>query len=228
MVEALPEARAPALFPEEDLLPISALQHFLYCPRQCALIHLEQLWSENRFTAEGRILHAATDQGRSQRSGDTLRQTAMPVRSLALGLTGVVDAVEFQGPDRTPFLVEFKRGSSKHEHWDRLQLCAQALCLEEMLGRPVPQGALFYGKTRRREPVDFDAPLRALVAKTVRELRALLQEGRTPPPAPPARCKRCSLAELCRPEATRRRLRVADYLRQGLQAEAESEGGAQT
>lgn len=224
MVEPTPLPSAPAPFAEEDLLPVSALQHFLYCPRQCALIHLEQLWSENRYTAEGRILHAVTDQGRSERCGDTLRQTAVPVRSLVLGLTGVVDAVEFQGPERTPFIVEFKRGSSKRENWDRVQLCAQALCLEEMLERPVPRGAIFYGKTRRREQVDFDEALRQLVAKTVKELRAMLQEGRTPPPAPPAQCKRCSLATLCRPEAARRRLRVADYLRQGLLAEGEAEG----
>lgn len=201
------------MFAEDELLPLSALQHMLYCPRQCALIHLEQIWVENRYTAEGRILHAVADKGGTRRRKDELRQSGLPVRSLELGLTGVVDVVEFHGEGRVPFPVEFKRGKPKKNACDRVQLCAQALCLEEMLARPVPEGALFYGKPRRRMEVAFDAELRSLTRRTAAAVHALLRSGETPPPAKPATCARCSLAPQCRPEAARKRGSVAEYIR---------------
>lgn len=208
-------------YPESQLLPISALQHMLYCPRQCALIHVEQVWVENRFTAEGRVLHAVADQGRRSQRGGQGRETGVPVRSLELGLTGVADVVEFHpsaahGAPRTHFPVEFKRGKPKKDDADRVQLCAQGMCLEEMLGVEVPGGALFFGKNRRREDVEFDARLRDLVRRVTADFRELLELGATPPPAPPKKCARCSLLGPCRPDAARKRLSVGEYIRNSL------------
>lgn len=204
------------MFTEDDLLPISALQHMRYCPRQCALIHLEQVWVENRYTAEGRLLHATVDEGGSSMRGGVLRQTSVPVRSLELGLTGVVDVVEFHGEGRIPFPVEFKRGKPKANNCDRVQLCAQAMCLEESCSQDVPEGALFYGKNRRRELVLFQQELREFVRATARDIHEMLASKKTPPPAPPGQCARCSMKDVCRPEAARKRQSVAAYISQGL------------
>jgi CRISPR-associated exonuclease Cas4 len=206
---------------EADLIPLSALQHYLYCPRQCALIHVERLWAENLFTAEGRILHE-----RSEKPGQYLSPpargrgpkrviTAMPIRSLALGVAGVADVVELgrDGDAWQPYPVEYKRGAPKSHRADEVQLCAQALCLEEMFDTEVPEGALFYGKTRRRKPVAFDAELRRLTRVAAAETRALLASGRTPAPVyEAARCRQCSLAELCWPKRLSRRLSVAAWI----------------
>ena len=130
---------------ELDPIPISALQHHLYCPRQCALIHLEQLWAENTQTAQGRVLHERVDAGRMQRRAGVRSVSALPLSHAALGLTGVADVVEFRAHDggEQAFPVEYKRGRPKAHRADEVQLCAQALCLEAMLGQPVPHGALF-------------------------------------------------------------------------------------
>ena len=143
------------LFAEDDLIMVSALQHYLFCPRQCALIHLEQQWLENRLTAEGRILHERVHtSGRESRR--TLRvEYDVPIRSLRFGLVGFADVVEFHRQEDgswQPLPVEYTRGRPKRDDSDRVQLCAQALCLEEMLGCTVPQGALYYGEKRRRPP----------------------------------------------------------------------------
>jgi CRISPR-associated exonuclease Cas4 len=138
---------------DDNPIPISAIQHAVYCLRQAALIHIERLWEENRFTAEGRVLHAATQEPGGRYSRGVRRISAMPLASRRLGLAGVADVVEFhrtsQG-EETPYPVEYKRGKPKAHRADEAQLCAQALCLEEMTGRTVPEGALFYGETRRR------------------------------------------------------------------------------
>lgn len=191
---------------EMDPIPLSAVQHAVYCLRQAALIHLERLWAENRFTAEGDVLHAVADKGGSRRARGLRRVLSLPLASARLNLTGVADLVEFQG--LVPFPVEYKRGKPKLHRADEVQLCAQALCLEEMTGQPVPEGALFYAQTKRRVVVPFDAPLRALTEATVADLAAVLASRQTPPPTPhKTRCRACSLLELCRPEIVARPVR---------------------
>ncbi len=183
---------------EDALVPISALQHFLFCPRQCALIHIEQLWAEDVATAEGRLLHERVDAGGGATRAGVRVARGLALRSFTLGVMGKADVVEFQ--EGTPFPVEYKRGRPKAHRADEVQLCAQALCLEEMLGVSVPDGALFYGQTRRRMAVAFDPVLRALTATVARETAAMLRAGITPPPVwREGACTRCSLIDLCQP-----------------------------
>ena len=192
-------------------IPISALQHAVYCLRQAALIHLERLWAENRFTAEGDVLHADADKGGSRRARGARRVMSLPLASARLNLTGTADLVEFApGPNgEVAFPVEYKRGKPKLHRADEVQLCAQALCLEEMTGRPVPQGALFYAQTKRRLTVPFDPDLRRLTESTVAELAEVFATQITPPPTPhKSRCRACSLLDLCRPEAVARPVRA--------------------
>ncbi|WP_415519740.1 MAG: CRISPR-associated protein Cas4 [Desulfovibrio aminophilus] len=200
------------MYPEDGLLPLSALQHLLFCPRQCALIHVERQWEENRFTAEGRVAHEKVHEAGSETRGGRRIVSGLPLRSLRLGLSGQADVVEFEA-DGAPFPVEHKRGRAKEEDWDRVQLCAQALCLEEMTGRTVERGALFYGKTRRREGVVFDADLRRRTEETAARLHELVESGRTPSPEPSGRCRNCSLASVCLPGARRS---VEPYLRKAF------------
>ncbi|TRW97921.1 CRISPR-associated protein Cas4 [Paracoccus sp. M683] len=187
------------------------MQHAVYCLRQAALIHLERVWAENRFTAEGDVLHAVADKGGSRKARGMRRVLSLPLVSARLNLTGVADLVEFApGPDgETVFPIEYKRGKPKLHRADEVQLCAQALCLEEMTGQPVRQGALFYAQTKRRLTVPFDADLRALTESTVAELALVLGSGVTPAPTPHrSRCRACSLAELCRPDMVGRPVRA--------------------
>ena len=185
-----------------ESLPLSALQHWLFCPRQCALIHVERLWEENRLTAEGRILHERADEGLPESREGIRVLRSVHVASDRLGVHGVADVVEMQGP--APFPVEYKRGRPKAHRADEVQLCAQAVCLEEMTGQDVPQGALFYGARRRRVVVAFDAELRNLTACVATEARAAMAGGTLPPPVYEAgRCEACSLMALCRPQARR-------------------------
>ena len=192
------------MYAESDLIPLSALQHYLYCPRQCALIHLEQIWTENAYTAEGRVLHEEADSGKTETRGDVKTVTGLLLRSLVLGLSGKADVVEFHRRDGIwhPYPVEYKRGRPKKHDADRVQLCAQAVCLEEMLAVPVPEGALFYGKTRRRQLVPFDAPLREAVRQAALGVHELLHRNHTPPPVADERCTACSLLHECLPEGT--------------------------
>jgi CRISPR-associated exonuclease Cas4 len=202
-------------FSEDDLIPLSALQHYLYCPRQCALIHVERQWAENLFTAEGRILHERNEKPGRDFRGNVRIVTAMPIRSLALGVAGIADVVELHrvGSTWKPYPVEYKRGAPKAHRADEVQLCAQALCLEEMFGTAIDEGALFYGKTRRRMPVAFDAELRRLTQIAAAETRSLIASGRTPAPIyEAARCRGCSLAELCWPKRLSRRASVAAWI----------------
>jgi CRISPR-associated exonuclease Cas4 len=190
------------VFAEDDLLPLSALQHLLFCERQAALIHLEGQWLENRFTAEGRVLHERPDTGRGEERKGVRIARGLPLRSLRLGLVGRADVVEFHrlGEGRQRVVpIEYKRGRPKAGHCDEVQLCAQALCLEEMLDLEVPVGALFYGKRRRRTEVRFDAELRARTEAAVRRLRQILESRETPPPVADERCKSCSLRPVCLP-----------------------------
>jgi CRISPR-associated exonuclease Cas4 len=208
-------------FTEDDLLPLSALQHLLFCERQCALIHIEQAWTENQFTAEGRIMHERVDAPHSESRGDVRTSTGVALRSLRLGLVGKADVVEFhrrKAPGQKgevfwqPFPVEYKRGRPKSQDWDKVQLCAQALCLEEMLGVAVKEGALFYGKTRRRVNVAFDSALLAKTQETAARLHDLIQQRRTPPPVYSAACENCSFLAACLPQALGRGRSVQNYL----------------
>ncbi|MCR6630687.1 MAG: CRISPR-associated protein Cas4 [Magnetospirillum sp.] len=203
---------------DDDLIPLSALQHWLVCPRQCALIHLEQQWQDNRLTAEGNVLHQAVDQAGSESRHGVRRVTGLPLRSVRLGLSGRADVVEFRpDPDggEVPYPIEHKRGREKPDDRDKVQLCAQAMCLEEALGVPVPEGSLFYAATRRRQLVGFDDGLRRRVKEAATAIRAMLESGRTPPPVVIAACKGCSLADLCLP-ANLSTASVARYFAKGL------------
>lgn len=200
---------------EDDLfVPISALQHQLFCPRQCALIHVERQWLEDGATAEGRILHERVDGGGRERRAGMRTVRGLALRSLAYGLTGKADAVELYGraPDWRPYPVEYKRGRPKAHRADEVQLCAQALCLEEMFGCAVPEGALFYGATHRRTIVAIDADLRAVTLETAGAVRAMMTSGHTPPPVEMPACRRCSLEPLCRPHAIAARPAVGRWL----------------
>ena len=190
-----------------DSLPLSALQHLLFCERQCALIHVERLWEENRFTAEGRVLHEKVDEGRGESRPGVRITRSLQLRSEVLGLHGVADVVELHRlPDGgwLPFPVEYKRGKPKAHDADLVQLCAQAMCLEEGFGTPVPQGAMFYGQTRRRLDVIFDEGLRELTRRTAARLHKLIESGVTPRAVREKKCEACSLLEVCLPEAMSR------------------------
>ncbi len=188
------------MYPEDDLLPLSALQHLAFCERQWGLIHLEQQWNENRLTAEGRLLHENADSETTEIRDGVRTCRGLRVRSLKYGIAGRADVVEF-GPDG-PRPVEYKRGKPKKDDIDEVQLCAQALCLEEMLGVSIPEGSLFYGEPRRRTPVIFDQTLRQRVEILIRRLHELTRAALTPHPVYAPKCRSCSLLEVCGPKAT--------------------------
>ena len=184
---------------DEDALPISGLQHLAFCPRQWALIHLEQVWVENIRTAEGRLLHERADlPGESRRiSVRTVR--GMWLRSERLRLTGRADIVEFRP---APYPVEYKRGKSKPNDCDTVQLCAQALCLEEMLQTAIDVGAIFYGSPRRRLEIEFTPQLRSRTEDLAATMHRLYRSGVTPAATPGSHCRSCSLVDVCLPQAT--------------------------
>lgn len=200
----------------DDAIPISSLQHYLYCPRQCALIHVEQQWIESRDTAEGRLLHERTDKpGRTTRRNVRI-VTALPIANAELGIAGVADVVEFHNTSEgeRAYAVEYKRGRPKAHRADEVQLCAQVLCLEAMFGQTIPEGAIFYGKIRRRKLVKMDAELRRITLETIKQVRTQLRNGHTPPPAYEHRkCHSCSLLEICQPRLLSTGVSVADWLK---------------
>ena len=200
---------------EDELIAISALSHYSYCPRRCALIHIEQVWTENRFTAEGRIMHERVHEEGGESRGGIRIERGVPLRSLCLGLIGKADVVEFHcRPDGSwlPFPVEYKRGKPKVDDCDKVQLCAQAICLEEMLSVVIPAGAIFYGQTRRRLDVVFNEALRRETEETARQSHELIASGRTPPPVYEKRCQSCSLVAECLPKTIQKRRSVKSYL----------------
>ena len=204
------------MYSEDDLLMLSSLQHFMYCERQCALIHIEQIWSENLFTAEGRIMHDKADSNKFESRGNVRIDYGVPMRSLRLGLIGKADVVEFhkQGDKWIPFPVEYKRGKPKIDDCDKVQLCAQAICLEEMLNVEIPEGALFYGQTHHRHDVIFDKALRLEVEDAAKKVHALIESGITPKAEYSKKCKKCSLVELCLPKASNK---ASDYLMKAME-----------
>ncbi|MDX2270808.1 MAG: CRISPR-associated protein Cas4 [Cyanobacteriota bacterium] len=184
---------------EDDRIPVSALQHMAFCPRQCALIHIEQVWEENLYTLRGQRVHERVHEPDIQTEDGIRIERAMPLWSQKLGLTGVADVVEFSETG-IPYPVEYKSGAKKAREADEIQLCAQALCLEEMLGIPVHKGAIYHAASKRRREVDLgDLKLRQLVFQTILDVRALLSSNRVPPPVADARCPDCSLVDLCMP-----------------------------
>ncbi|MFN3868632.1 MAG: CRISPR-associated protein Cas4 [Hyphomicrobiaceae bacterium] len=208
---------------DDDLVALSVLQHYLYCPRQCALIHIEQAWSENRFTAEGRVLHEATSEiGTEMRRGIRV-VSSMPVVSRRLGVAGIADLVEMhRATDDSwrPFPVEYKRGKPKAHRADDVQLCAQAMALEEMFEVAIAHGALFYGETRRRLPVTFDEALRQLTRDVATAARGMIAAGKTPTPRYEKRkCSNCSLVELCQPRRIERPEPVSAWLSRQISME---------
>ncbi len=200
---------------DDNLLPLSALQHLLYCPRQCALIHNEQLWAENVLTVEGKQLHEKADHGRGETRPGVRIARGLMIKSERYRLIGKADVVEFYDDGRV-MPVEYKRGRPKIHEADRVQLCAQGLCLEDMLNVVVEGGAIFYGQTRRRLAVPFDEPLRATTLDTIRRLQELIDSGVTPRAEYDAgKCDRCSLVNLCLP---RQRASASEYLNRQLAA----------
>lgn len=209
------------MFDDDALLPISALQHYLFCPRQCALIHLEQVWSDNFFTAAGNIMHERVHEEGEERRPGVVIEKGMPLRSLTLGLIGKTDVVEYHDSGEI-IPVEYKRGKPKLDAMDEIQLCAQALCLEEMLGRDIRCGYLYYGKPRRRTEVVFDDEHRKATKDTIESVRVLLDSGKTPAPLwRKKRCISCSLVEHCFPERMALAESVQKYIMRNL---AQSKG----
>lgn len=184
----------------DDPIPISALQHYLYCPRQCALIHIEGTFDENLYTLRGQRTHERVDTPGHEMIVGVRLERALPLFSQTLGLTGRADAVEFL-EGGTPHPVEYKTGPRKLKEADDVQLCAQGMCLEEMLGVAVPEGSLYYERTRRRRAVTFDEPLRDLVRTTTQAVRDLFSQPVLPAPVADSRCPNCSLIDACLPYA---------------------------
>lgn len=216
-------------YTQDDLLPLSGIQHFLFCRRQWALIHIEQQWKENALTAEGRIMHKRVDDPffTETRNG-VVTARSVPVASYRLGLSGVCDVVEFKTsadgvslPNREGFYlptpVEYKRGKEKHNHSDETQLCAQAMCLEEMLSTRIPSGYLFYGETRHRVEIEFTSELRTLVQDMSAEMHNYLSRGYTPKVKTHKGCRSCSLADVCLPVLQEKVVAASRYIRQHIE-----------
>lgn len=214
---------------EDDYLQLSGLQHFAFCRRQWALIHIEQQWAENLRTIDGRILHEkAHDSATREKRGNLIVTRDMWIHSANLGISGSCDVVEFHkgavgiplpGQDGLwqPYPVEYKRGTPKVTEMDRLQLCSQAMCLEEMLCCDIPEGAVFYGEIRRREVVDLDEELRSRVRELLMQMHDLYRRSHTPKVKFTKSCNACSLKELCLPKLVRKAT-VTDYMRKSMEA----------
>lgn len=209
---------------DEDFLQLSGIQHYAFCKRQWALIHVEDQWEENLRTVEGQLMHErAHDTGVKEGRGDTYILRGVSIRSYELGVSGKCDVLEFHrtvkgipldGKDGLwqPYPIEYKRGKPKEDNADRMQLCAQALCLEEMLCCDIPEGALYYGETKRREKVEFIDELRSQVKDALAQMHELYRRGYTPKVKPGKTCRACSLRELCFP-GLQRSPTVASYLK---------------
>ncbi len=214
------------MYEEEELLPLSGLQHLVFCERQCAIIHLEGSWEDNRLTAEGTIFHERVHASGDESRGNVRIARGLRLRSLHLGVAGIADVVEFhrlEGGSNgvklrgvegiwRPFPVEYKRGKAKPDSSDEVQLCAQTMCLEEMLKTVVPEGAVYYGRTHRRLRVDIDHELRMETEGAAKRFRDLLTSRVTPPAKPGKKCRSCSLGDLCLPPTKTRRRSARRYL----------------
>ena len=185
---------------EDDRIPLSALQHYVYCPRQCALIHVEQAWQDNLFTLRGDRAHERVDIPQGMLRDGVRVEYALPLWSDELGLIGRADVVEF-GTDDVPYPVEHKVGQRRAQHADDIQLCGQVFCLEEMFQADINEGAVYYARSRRRRVVPITPALRAEALRVIEQVRMLLQQARLPPPVADERCRYCSLIDTCLPFA---------------------------
>lgn len=221
-------------FADDDMLMLSGIQHYMFCPRQWALIHIEQQWGENRLTAEGRILHENVDNPcYRQKNGNTLTLRSMHVASKQLGLYGITDAVELIPATSCDnaithpkykglwclYPVEYKRGRSKPDERDEVQLAAQVICLEEMYGIQIPSAALYYGEMRHREIVSISDRLRNLTIRCAMEMHQIFETGRVPQPDKQKHCRNCSLKDICLPDLQDLST-VKHYLKKHLYEEA--------
>jgi CRISPR-associated exonuclease Cas4 len=223
------------MYSEDDLLSISALQHLMFCERRCALVHIENVWQENIFTAEGRNVHDNVHSADSESRVDLRIVRGLRLHSRRLGLSGVADVVEFRKSDKgitlgdakgywKVFPVEYKRGILKHEISFEVQLCAQAICLEEMLKCSVEDGAIYYGRSRRRQDVQFTPMLRTLTEEAAKKLHLLFDSKITPKAEYEKKCKSCSLFEICMPEITGIEKDVEYYLSKAKIVQIEESG----
>lgn len=215
------------MYAEDDYLVLSGLQHFAFCRRQWALIHVESQWDENLRTVEGSLMHEkAHDPSFSESRGDSVILRGVSIHSASLGVSGQCDVLEYHRGNKgiplsgreglwQPYPVEYKRGAPKENAADRLQLCAQAMCLEEMLCCEIEEGALFYGETRRREIVAFSDELRNTVREYLREMHNYAERGYTPKVKPTKSCNACSLKELCLPKLLKK-TSVKAYISEAL------------
>ncbi len=218
------------MYMEEELIPLSALQHLLYCERRAALVHVEQAWADNVYTVEGTQMHERADEVGTERRGNLMICRGVHIRSMRLGLSGRADVVEFRritesesrsgarlrGCDGlwAPFPIEYKRGRLRHETGYEVQLCAQAMCLEETFGvEDIPSGALFFGKPHRRLDVSLDSKLRELTAQSADRLHEIIDSGVTPNAIKSAKCDKCSLVDLCMPKLATKKQSASLYLR---------------
>lgn len=184
------------------LVNISALQHFAFCQRQCALIHLEQVWQENYLTAHGRQLHERVDNGEPETRKGVRFERGVVVTAPILGLTGKLDLLEHHKTSNQFIPVEYKRVKPKANDIDKVQLCAQAMCIAEMLKVEIKQGALWYWQTRKRIEIEFDTSLRSQTKDLIAQVQQLFISGRTPAPTTGKHCKACSLIDICQPNLT--------------------------
>lgn len=199
-------------------MPISALNHLLYCERRVALVHLEQVWANNQFTAEGNVLHEIAHSGADESQRGMRITRALPLVSVTHAMSGEADVVEFhKNGNINP--VEYKRGKPKLHRADEVQLCAQALCLEEMLNVTISSGCLFYGETRRRTAVAFDEELRAVTIQAIERLHELIASRITPLAVREKKCDKCSLLEICMPDAMRFKRGAAAWFSSALKSE---------
>ena len=186
---------------EGERIPLSALQHYVYCPRQCALIHVERAWEDNLYTLRGDRVHERVDLPQGMVRDGVRVEYALPLWSDKLGLVGRADVVEF-GENDIPYPVEHKVGKRRAQHADEIQLCGQVLCLEEMFQTTIPEGALYYARSRRRRVVPITSALRAETLQVIEQVRALIQQAELPPPVNDERCRYCSLIDICMPTAS--------------------------
>ena len=206
---------------DDELVMMSALQHYCFCPRQCALNHIDQVWSVNYLTASGHLLHERVDQRASETRGDVKCLTSLRLVSRRLGVIGIADMVELHRVDGIwrSYPVEYKHGHPKAHRADEVQLCAQAMALEEMRGEEILEGALFYGTVRRRMVVQFDQELRQLTSATAKSAHELISKGEIPPAVYMPTCDACSLYEVCRPKEFNGRISAKAWTRRLMETE---------
>lgn len=221
------------MYTEEEMLMLSGIQHYMFCPRQWALIHIEQQWADNRLTTEGELLHTNVDNPfYRQKNGDCITLRSVHVASQRLGLYGITDAIELLPTDEEqdtithdrypgrfrPYPVEYKRGHAKPDERDEVQLCAEAICLEEMYGIHIPAAALFYDEVKRREAVPLSHELRTLTERLAGEMHAVFRSGKLPRAEYKRHCRSCSLKDICMPELTEH-TKASNYLKRNLYEE---------